>query len=125
LDFDYRNVASDFGEPLIMVRPHRIALARKSLLIATAKREHVIPGGLADADDIDRRIIHMRDIASAYLALMLALIGDLNDNIPISDKISAADFHDLVSDAFADASGAFRRVADRTIIRRPTMRRAS
>jgi hypothetical protein len=108
-----------------MVRSDSVAAARKRLLTAAAKHEHTICGGIADAHDIDRRIAHMRDIADAYLALMTALIGDLNDNVPISERVPAVDFGNVVSDAFADTSGAFRRIADRMIAHRPAMRHAS
>jgi hypothetical protein len=93
----------------------RIASARKKLIAAAVLKEHAIHGGLANACDIDQRITHMRGIAGAYLALMTALIGDLNDIVPVTDKVPVEDFQDPVSDAFADASGAFRRVADRMV----------
>jgi hypothetical protein len=92
-----------------------IVSARKNLIAAATPREHAIRGGLANADDIDRRIADMSGIAGAYLALMTALIGDLNDNVPVTDKVSVTDFLDPVSDALADASGAFRRAADRMV----------
>jgi hypothetical protein len=108
-----------------MLRSDLIVSARKTLIAAAAQREHAIRGALADEHDIDQRVTHMRDIASAYLALMMALIGDLNDNVPAGEKVSAKDFRDLVADAFADTSGAFRRAADRMVANRPAMRRAS
>jgi hypothetical protein len=98
-----------------MVWSDHIVSARKNLIAAATLRECAISGGLANADDIDRRIAHMRGIAGAYLALMTALIGDLNDNVPVTDKVPVKDFQDPVSDAFADASGAFRRAADRMV----------
>ena len=90
-----------------------IASARKTLIAAAAIKEPIIRSGRADASDINQRIAHMRGIAGAYLALMTALIGDLNDNIPGTDKVPIRDFQDPVDDAFADASGAFRQTADR------------
>ena len=103
----------------------RITSARNDLIAAAGKPEPTIPFACADALDIERRIAHMRAIASAYLALMLTLLGDLNDNMPTVDKVPIDDFRDLVSDAFADASGAFRRVADRAAAERAMVRRAS
>jgi hypothetical protein len=98
-----------------MARSDHIVNARKNLIAAALLKEHAIGGGLANAYDIDRRIAHMRGIAGAYLALMTALIGDLNDNVPGTDKVPVKDFQDAVSDAFGDASAAFRRLADRMV----------
>jgi hypothetical protein len=103
----------------------RIASARQDLIAAADKPAPTIPFAHADALDIEHRIAHMGAIASAYLALMLTLLGDLNDNMPSADKVRTDDFRNLVSDAFGDASGAFRRVADRAAADRPMRRRAS
>ena len=103
----------------------RIASARQELIAAAGKPEPAIAFARADAFDIEHRIAHMGAIASAYLALMLTLLGDLNDNIPTADKVPTDDFRDVVSDAFADASGAFRRVAERAAADRPMVRRTS
>jgi hypothetical protein len=95
-----------------------IANARNGLITAAARKEHAITDGIANEYDIDRRIAHMRAIARAYLALMMALMGDLNDNVPATERASIEDFRDHVSDAFADTSGAFRCIADRLIVAR-------
>ena len=107
-----------------MMWTDRIADARKTLVATAARAEHKIRGALADEHDIDQRIAQMRAIACAYLALMTALIDDLNDALPVTDKVPLKDFQDAVSDASEDASGAFRRAADRMISSRPVGRRA-
>jgi hypothetical protein len=102
-----------------------IANARNGLITAAARKEHAIADGIANEYDIDRRIAHMRAITRAYLALMMALMGNLNDNVPATERVPLEDFRDHLSDAFADTSGAFRCIADRLIVARPTPRHAS
>jgi hypothetical protein len=94
-------------------RSHVIEIARQSLIAHASKPASPMPAsGCASRRDIGERISQMSEITTAYLVLMTALIVDLNDNVPVTSKISAQDFIDAFADGYADLRGAFQRVAD-------------